>query len=309
MGLASLLDVIVDEQTKGLLVAQEVERRIFNNQYRVAQMFARAGYFSDAQDEYKAMAKIEIGRSWGLSAADSMRYIYMVNGKPAVENEIVAAKLRRSGWDWEPQFIGGEGQNCKGVRLWIKKDGKPFMRTKRNDQGEVIKDKDGNPLTEQVSVSFLEDQAKIVKIHENGKQVTLLEKKGPWADGWRANMYYWRTIAQFRRFYANDLMSGALLVDEAADIRPIESKTTPELTALRGEIAADQEPDWVKKKATTATIADIRSMKTILGADSWAAVLKTFEASDPLDLKVEDRAQAALAMMKELAMKSAEEAA
>ncbi len=313
MGLASLLDVIVDEQTKGLLVAQEVERRQFSNNLNLATALANSGYFTDASDKWKALAKIEIGRSWGLSAADSMRHILMVNGKPSLENEVIAAKLRAKGWDWEPYFLNGHSANCKGVRLFIKKNGAPFMRIKRDEHGNPVLDEHKTPVMEQVVVEFLEADAKLIKVREGDKVVSILDKKGPWTEGWRGNMMYWRAIAQFRRFYANDVLNGAETPDEISDYKA-PSSTAPALSALRSEIAAeapkptDDAPDWVKGKARSATLSEIRSMEKALGPEAWGAVLY-LHGTDVAGIKTEDAARAILRAMKEPAAKSAEEAA
>ena len=314
MGLASLLDVIVDEQTKGLLVAQEVERRQFSNNLNLATALANSGYFTDASDKWKALAKIEIGRSWGLSAADSMRHILMVNGKPSLENEVIAAKLRAKGWDWDPYFLNGHGANCKGVRLFIKKNGQPYLRIKRDDHGNRILDENKLPIMEQVVVEFLESDAKLIKAREGDKTVSLLEKKGPWTEGWRGNMMYWRAIAQFRRFYANDVLNGAESPDEISDYKA-QSNTAPALSALRNEIATEapkstnSEPDWVKQKARPATISEIRSMEKMLGPEAWGAILSLHGTADVAGIKTEDAARTILHAMKDAAMKSAEGAA
>ncbi len=302
MGLASLLEQIVDDHDKRALIGQEVERRQFSNNLNLATALANSGYFTDASDKWKALAKIEIGRSWGLSAADSMRHILMVNGKPSLENEVIAAKLRAKGWDWEPYFIGGTGANCKGVRLFIKRDGQPFLRVRRDDNGNPVLGEDKQPVMEQVVVEFLEADAKLIKVFENSKQVSILEKKGPWTDGWRGNMMYWRAIAQFRRFYANDVLNGMQSVDEVSDYQP-QTVSSPALADLRSEIKTiDDAPERAKRTAKPTTITDIRKMKGFLGEEPWAATMKAGGFEDPLDIKTEEDAQAVLASMKALAV-------
>jgi hypothetical protein len=218
-----LLALITEEHERKMLIAQELERRQFSDDWRLAQVLADAGYFDDGKmTQAQAMARIEIGRSWGINQADSVRFIYIINGKPAVEESVYAARLNAAGWEWKPQFIGGEGPNCKGVRLFIERDGKPFMKEKRKDSGEIEVNTKGDPIMVQVSVEFTEEHAKLIKAWENKVQVLLINKKGPWSDGWRANMMYWRAIAQFRRFYAPGILTGALLRDEARDIGPLD---------------------------------------------------------------------------------------
>jgi hypothetical protein len=257
LSLPSLLEQIVDDETKRLLVAQETERRTFNNNWRIAGVLSASGFFKDTESVERAMAKIEIGRSWGLNAADAMRYVVMINGKPGLENELIASRLRQAGWDWEPQFIGGEGATCRGVRLFISRDGKPFLRTKRNDDGTPVVGKDGSVQLEQVAVEFTEAQAKLIKVYESGKQITILEKKGPWSEGYRGNMYYWKCIGQFRRFYASGVLCGALMLDELREIEPASAAPVA-LAALRGEI---------EESTTRTATGSTRQPASVFGAD------------------------------------------
>jgi len=202
-----LLERITDETTRRDLMEQELRRRQFNQDWRLAQVFAAAGYFKDAVNEYQAMAKMEIGRSWGLNPAESIRYVYFTpNGKPAVEGEIVAARLQAAGWDWDSVFINGEA-DCKGVRLYLKKNGQPFMVPKRLADGTPQVDKDGNAIMQQACVSFTEEQAMAIKVYEKGNIIPMLEKAN-WRDGWRANLYFWKAIMQMKRFYAPGVLLG-----------------------------------------------------------------------------------------------------
>ena len=72
------------------------------------------------------MSKVQLGRSWGLTPGDAIQFIYFTNGRPAVMNELVAAKLLDAGWDWDIQYQR-EGSwekpegRCTGCRLWIRK--------------------------------------------------------------------------------------------------------------------------------------------------------------------------------------------
>ena len=222
---STLLELIVDESDRRALVAQELTRLNFNQNYRLAEMFAAAGYFdsngynSPPMSAAQAMAKIAVGENWGLNPADSIRFIYIVGGKPSIEEAVFAARMQEAGWGWDIQFIGGQGSGCKGVRLFAEKDGRPVMKPVRDDAtGEIKPGADGKPLMRQAFAEFTEEQAAQIKIWQNKQQVSLLNKSGPWSDGRRSNMYYWRALSQFRRWFCPQVMKGALLRDEAQDI-------------------------------------------------------------------------------------------
>ena len=200
--------------------------------------FYQSGYFGDVKSQAQAIVKMSLGRAWGMSAADAMKHIYFINGRPAVMEEYTASKMKEAGWDWEPQWIGGEGPACRGVRLFLSKDGKPLMRPKRKDDGSLVWqtiDMVASVEMEQVSVSFTLEQANSIKVWEKGAQKKLSEKAGPWSDGWAQNQMYWRCIAQVRRFHCPNILSGAVTPEEAREMAPLEV-VIPEATGVFAEI-------------------------------------------------------------------------
>lgn len=212
VGMRELLEVIDNEDTKRMLIKQEIERREFVADWKMAKVFALAGFFTTdkgGMTAEQAMAKMQVGRGWGMGQAESIRHIYIVKGKPAVENEAVAAKLLAAGWSWVPEFIGGEGNDCKGCRLWISFKGNPFMSA---IEGAAPK---------QVTVSFTEKHA------SDAKLLTKWESNTP---GWKQNHYYWKAISQFKRFYAPGIMNGSVMyseIDEIVDVTPAAPKMEP----------------------------------------------------------------------------------
>ena len=240
-----LLDLIADESDKKALVKQELNRLTYNNNWRLAQVFAKAGYFDSngyntpPMNEYQAMAKIEVGESWQLNPADSIRFVYIIGGKPAIEEAVFAARLFSAGWSWDIQWIGGQGASCKGVRLFAEKNGIAVMKPIRDEAtGQPYRDKNGEIILQQAFAEFTEEQAAGIKIWQNKGQVSLLQKAGPWSDGRRSNMYYWRAVSQFRRWFAPNVIAGALIRDEADDIK-LENMAVysgePRRTGVMGE--------------------------------------------------------------------------
>ncbi len=193
------------------VIAAEVARELFDQDVRLAKMFAWSGVFGDLKNVTEkqavatAMAKIQLGRNWGLSAADSMQYIFFTNGKPSIMNEILAAKMRDAGYDWDVQWHEDKGK-CTGCTLWPKKwDGQEY---------KPLLDRQGNV----VSVGFTKADADTAIIHEKGNTIKLSEK---WNFiSWPRDMYFWRAIARLKRYYVTNVLTGALTVEEAEEIVP-----------------------------------------------------------------------------------------
>ena len=140
----------------------------FDQDWRLARVFAESGLFADAAQVNQAMTKVQLGRSWKMDAADAMQHIYFVNGKPAVQNEYLGAKMRDSGLTWDIEWHR-EKDICTGVTLWPKRLGvtgtfEPIME---RSQGREIP----------ASVSFTKADADRVKGKEDGKQCSQHHRK------------------------------------------------------------------------------------------------------------------------------------
>ncbi len=172
----------------------EVQRSQLNQDHNLATVFYDSGIFSDLKGKTPdqgiatAIAKIQIGRAWQMNAGDAMQFIYFDrNGKPQVQNEYIAARLKRAGWDWKIQWLQ-DGDRSTGCVLW------PTF------EGKAVTDKDGAP----VSVSFTEKEA---------QDAGLLSKDGAWKT-YKKDMYFWKCIARLKRQYATDVLTGASLEGE-----------------------------------------------------------------------------------------------
>ena len=97
---AELLNLIVEcgENARDYakqIVEVELARDIFDADWKMARIFAMSGEFSDLKKQdtqaavATAMAKIQLGRSWGIDAASAMRFIFFTNGKPGIEGSPV----------------------------------------------------------------------------------------------------------------------------------------------------------------------------------------------------------------------------
>jgi hypothetical protein len=65
-----------------------------------ATLFAASGYFTDAHDMAKAFVKIKTGHELGFSAMVSMTGISIIQGKPVLGANLIAAKVKTSGYDY-----------------------------------------------------------------------------------------------------------------------------------------------------------------------------------------------------------------
>lgn len=206
-----------------VIIERELAKDLFDQDWRMARVFQQSGQFNDLKGidpqagVATAMAKVQLGRPWGMSVGDSIQYIFFVNGRPGVMNEFVAAKMREAGYDWDVQWYEEPGQyetagkvkkeyrRCVGCRLWLKK-----YSGKKKDYLPVL-DREGNPVSE----AFLEADAIAAKVWEKGKEISLLEK-ATW-QAYPRDLYYWRTIARLKRYHCPEVMRNVSMAVEAED--------------------------------------------------------------------------------------------
>lgn len=255
----------ITQSTRDKFLEQEIERREFNHCFRVAEAMEAAGYFYAGGDDsknkltkFQAMAKILIGRDYGLSPADAIRWIYLVNGRPAVENRIVAARMQQAGWNWHTVHLGTD-EMTKGCKLFIFKDGKPYMQQRVDDKGNLLYDPQGQPLMEQVSVKFLQSDA------ERAKLLT----KDPWMK-WPRDLYYWKCIALLHKFHCPGILHGAITAAEAMDAGEFEVYDGP----------PRKEEDDPKPKAKRAAVIE-KVNESIKGEKPEAAKAEPAKEPEP----------------------------
>jgi hypothetical protein len=229
-----------DDPAIRTILDAEINALVFDQDWRQAQMLAMSGVFSDLkgatphQSVAKAMTKIRLGREWKLTDMDSMRSIYFVNGRPALENDIVASRMREAGFDWDPEWTFGPAEAdgwkpCTGCTIWPKKwspEQKKYM---------PLLDRKGFP----VSIAFTRVDAQHIKTREFGKDIKLSEKET--YKSWGQDMYYWRCIGRLRKYYANHVLRGAPMNFEASEVEPPETVPEPTQAPAAGA-PADKPP-------------------------------------------------------------------
>lgn len=63
---------------------------------RIAEIFAKSGYFSDVREMAQAVVKIMAGAELGFGPLASMQGVYIVKGKPSYSANVIAAAIQRS---------------------------------------------------------------------------------------------------------------------------------------------------------------------------------------------------------------------
>jgi hypothetical protein len=168
------------------------------------------------------MMRIQLGRSWGMMAADAMQNVYFVNGRPSVANSVVATRLRASGIAWEPEFTWEEitekgkppVKRCTGCTLWLTR----YDREQRRYMPMLDR------KSAQVNVSYTASDAASAMVYADGGMKPLLSKQT--YQSFPDFMFYWRCIGRVWRFYAPDVMRGAVTFEERYDV--IEGDVPPE---------------------------------------------------------------------------------
>lgn len=69
----------------------------FSDIKAIAVTFAKSGLFQDARDEVKACVKIMAGAELGIPPFAAMTGISIINGKPCIGSNLMAASLKKSG--------------------------------------------------------------------------------------------------------------------------------------------------------------------------------------------------------------------
>ncbi len=164
---------------------------------KVARLFAESGYFPDAKSIAQAFVKIQTGRELDIPPMAAMTGIAIISGKPVVGANIIASKIKTSGYNYRVIRLDNNGCEIE----FFDRTGKPIGRSKF-DQADAA------------SAGLLNK--------ENWKK-------------WPRNMYFARAISNGQRWYCPDATSGGVVytpdemgaqVDENGEIIAIEQVDT-----------------------------------------------------------------------------------
>lgn len=244
------------------LVETDIQRQSYATDMALARQFAVCGQFDDLKNQTSdqaiatAMVKIQLGRAWGFSSADSMRNIYFINGKPALEQDIVASKLQASGIAWEPEFTYEDIPATKDKRAWRKCVGCTLWLKQWNSQEQryqPMQTREGD----QVSVSFTLADAEQAKYYEKGQVKQLSEKFN--YQSYPADMYYWRCISRVRKYYAPGVLRGSVVREEALEMQPPDLPPEQLPRELQAPNAAPSEVKTFAEKIIAGEVAPAKS--------------------------------------------------
>ena len=196
----------------------EVQR--FELHQREARLFALSGLFADIKgtSEQQAIAqafvKIDLGESIGLSSAEAMTGIDIIQGRVAISANIRAARMQRAGYDWDVLQLDN-----KGCRLQLKFKGQ-YLLCEEEDANGVVR-------RVPVVVSFTEADASLAGLLGKDNY-----KKHP------RNMYFARAITNAQRWYAPGILSANILTSEEVE----DLRVTPESILPASQEIIDQSP-------------------------------------------------------------------
>ena len=78
-------------------MGNEIVTTSFEELSSIANAMVKSGYFQDARDVSQAVVKILAGREMGIGAFQSMQAIYIIQGRPSMSANLMAAKVKSSG--------------------------------------------------------------------------------------------------------------------------------------------------------------------------------------------------------------------
>src|SRR6202044_3633667 len=104
---SDLLDKVSEQTVRNEIISAELAREAFDQDWRLARVFYLSGEFKDLRKKSEsegiatAMAKIRLGRGWGLNETEAMQFVVFINGVPTLQNEIIASRLMDAGYHWD----------------------------------------------------------------------------------------------------------------------------------------------------------------------------------------------------------------
>jgi hypothetical protein len=149
----------------------------------LARAFHQSGFFKNVQSEAQAFVKIMLGREFGLGPAESMRSVYVVNGKPAFEAAWIAGRIKSSG-KYDYKILEHDDERCV---LRFFQDGKPITG---------IMGPNNKPIPD---VSFTMADARKADILKN-----------PNYQKYPRNMLFARALTNGARFHTPDIFNGPI---------------------------------------------------------------------------------------------------
>lgn len=185
----------------------------FETLWRIGKMCAGSGFFQDSREASQACVKIQAGEELGFPPIVSMTQIYIVKGRVSMSASLMAAALRRAGYNYK--ILKHENTGC--TIEFFGKDGVSLGVT-----------------------SFTESDAKNAGLVGGDNW-----KKYP------RNMYFARAMSNGVRFFAPDALGGnsvytpeelGAIVDERGEPQPQSTATITQAEDLTQTILESEKP-------------------------------------------------------------------
>lgn len=255
------LAMFPDSEARTAWINGLVEADLARQNYAYDLEFARRAMESGQFDDLKklrpeqaiatALVKIQLGRSYKFTPADSMRSVFFTNGKPGIENDIVASRLQESGYAWDIEWServekattpgGVDWRRCVGCTLYLRQ----WNREKR--RYEPMLDLAGK----QVSVAFLEGDAKNAVMYDrggDGGKKALADR-----DVWKSfprDMYFHKCIARVKKYYAPNVLRGGMARTDAEEFPPDGPEMLPTSVEITGGPSGEPQPQIEEPRST-----------------------------------------------------------
>lgn len=242
----------------------------FEQKLELAQKMARAKVFPGVEDEFKALAAIEIGEYLGMSPAEALMSIeFGAQGKPSVSIHWQAAQLQKLGWKWD--FIEHTASTCH-MQFFPPDDRSPFK------------------------MQFTADEARAIQVYDktqnNGKGGATLGNKWNYRS-WMSDMLYAFVMRRVVKHYEPKVLGGiASNEDQDADEqiqvgvyeghKPTAEEAQQAIGETFGESATGKHPPV--KPLDESELADEEKMLDEIRADFMAVVSPLLNASQRGDL-------------------------
>ncbi len=240
-------------------------------------MLAKSGYFSDAREAAQAAVKVMAGEELGLAPVASMMGINIIKGKVALSANLMAAQVRRHGYNYRVKSMDAKG--C--VIDFIAKDGKTVL-------GES---------------SFNDDDAKAAEIKSD------MYKKYP------RNMFFSRAMSNGVKWFCPEVTSGlpvytpeemgarvdgdGEVIQDPIDTRGIDTGGHPVGTQAAASHVADRKiaemksaPKSADKSKDFAMLKAFGEIKKQIGDKSYYVILGNNGYEHANEITNADRARA-----------------
>ncbi len=208
----------------------------------LAELAFSSGYFPDVKSKAQAAMKMLAGQELSIGPIQSLREIYIVQGRTALGAGLIAARIKSSG-KYDYRIIALTDSGCKLAFF---------------EGGKQIGEREFDA--------------------EDAKKAELLGK-GPWKT-YPRNMYFARALTNGARFYCPDVFGGPIYTREElgaetihAEIMPVDP-ATGEVLEAEVVVPASMTDETASRQALLAECEDLWKRRTVFAPDFGTAIVR-----------------------------------